>query len=182
MTLTFDFTPAVQAPALLAPSVHQRLLECRNHVDIEAVKVAPIDPEHAGGEDILRVYGVAPEAAGNCLIVQARRGTQTTTAVCLVPVGYRADLNAVARRHLQAQRISMAPMEQAVTDSGQEYGSITAIGLPEQWPVLVAEQFATSPAIIIGSGLRRSKLQVPFEALLTLSRGQIVPGLARPAC
>lgn len=110
--------------------------------------------------------------------MQGTRGEVTTTAVCLVPVGYRCQLNTVVRRHLDARRVSLAPTELAVSASGQEYGSIAPIGLPQSWPVLIAEQLSHSPTVIIGSGLRQAKLHVPFNALLKLTGGQVVPDLA----
>lgn len=51
----------------------------------------------------------------------------------------RADTNGVVRRHLDVRKISFAPMDEAVALTGTQYGSITPIGLPDDWPVLVDE-------------------------------------------
>ncbi len=42
-----------------------------------------------------------------------------------------------------------------------EYGGITPIGVPEGWPMLVDEAVAAQQWIIIGSGIRGSKLLIP---------------------
>ena len=49
----------------------------------------------------------------------------------------RADVNGVVRRRLDARKASFAPMDEAVALTGMEYGGITPIGLPADWPVLV---------------------------------------------
>ena len=46
-------------------------------------------------------------------------------------------------------------------ETGMEYGGITPIGLPADWPVLVDAAVAAAADVVIGSGLRRSKLLVP---------------------
>ena len=49
----------------------------------------------------------------------------------------RADVNGVVRRRLDVRKASFAPMDEAVALTGMEYGGITPIGLPKDWPVLV---------------------------------------------
>ena len=49
----------------------------------------------------------------------------------------RADVNGVARRRLDVRKASFMPMDEAVAGTGMEYGGITPIGLPPDWPVLV---------------------------------------------
>ena len=52
-------------------------------------------------------------------------------------------------------------MDDAVALSGMEYGGITPIGLPADWPVLVDSAVLERDVVVIGSGLRRSKLALP---------------------
>jgi prolyl-tRNA editing enzyme YbaK/EbsC (Cys-tRNA(Pro) deacylase) len=49
-----------------------------------------------------------------------------------------------------------------------EYGGITPIGLPEEWPVLVDSAVVAAGEVVIGSGIRGSKLLVTGADLLTL--------------
>ena len=58
-------------------------------------------------------------------------------AGCLVLATDRADVNKAVRKHLDVRKISFAAMEEAVAQTGMEYGGITPVGLPSDWPVLV---------------------------------------------
>jgi prolyl-tRNA editing enzyme YbaK/EbsC (Cys-tRNA(Pro) deacylase) len=69
-------------------------------------------------------------------------------------------------------------MEQAVALTGMEYGGITPVGLPADWPVLVDAAVLAAGAVIIGSGIRGSKLHLPGEALAELPGAVVLPGLA----
>lgn len=56
-------------------------------------------------------------------------------------------------------------MDEAVELTGMEYGGITPVGLPEGWPVLVDEGVLAAGDVVIGSGLRASKLLVAAAEL-----------------
>jgi prolyl-tRNA editing enzyme YbaK/EbsC (Cys-tRNA(Pro) deacylase) len=49
-------------------------------------------------------------------------------------------------------------MAEAVAQTGMEYGGITPIGLPTDWPVLMDGRVAAHEWIVIGSGIRGSKI------------------------
>jgi prolyl-tRNA editing enzyme YbaK/EbsC (Cys-tRNA(Pro) deacylase) len=91
----------------------------------------------------------------------------------------RADVNGLVRRRLNARKASFAPMDDAVARSGMEYGGICPIGLPEDWPVLVDAAVAAAPAVVIGSGVRHSKLALPGALAARLPGTEVVDGLAR---
>ena len=55
-------------------------------------------------------------------------------------------------------------MERAVAESGMEYGGITPVGLPTAWRLLVDDALLDEPVVVIGSGVRRSKLLRPGTA------------------
>ena len=46
-------------------------------------------------------------------------------------------------------------------ETGMEYGGITPVGLPDGWPILVDEAVAALDWIVIGSGIRGSKIALP---------------------
>lgn len=73
----------------------------------------------------------------------------------------RADVNGLVRRRLDARKASFAPMDDAVTITGMEYGGITPVGLPDDWPLLVDAAVAAAPAVVIGSGVRHSSSPCP---------------------
>ena len=101
-------------------------------------------------------------------------------AACVVLATTRADVNNTARRHLDVRKASFAGTEAAVAETGMEYGGITPIGLPPGWPVLVDAAVAEHPQVVIGSGVRRSKLWLPGAVLAGLPGIGVVAGLGRP--
>jgi prolyl-tRNA editing enzyme YbaK/EbsC (Cys-tRNA(Pro) deacylase) len=67
----------------------------------------------------------------------------------------------------------------AVAQTGMEYGGITPIGLPAHWPVFVDAAVAAAPRIVVGSGVRRSKLLLPGMLLGRLPGALVLDGLGR---
>jgi prolyl-tRNA editing enzyme YbaK/EbsC (Cys-tRNA(Pro) deacylase) len=143
------------------------------------IVVAEIDPDLADTAAFCERYGVAMDASANCVVVTGRRGEAERTAACMVLATTRADVNGFVRRHLDVRKASFAAMDFAVTATAMEYGGITPVGLPEGWPVLVDQRVHDAPAVVIGSGLRRSKLALPGRLLSTLPTAEVHDGLAR---
>jgi prolyl-tRNA editing enzyme YbaK/EbsC (Cys-tRNA(Pro) deacylase) len=159
--------PALTRPELLAPAVAAAL---RAWVGPgELVEVTEIDPAVADT--------VAFESA-NCVVVAARRGGEQWLAACVVLANTRADVNGLVRRHLGARKVSFAPMGIAVAETGMEYGGITPIGLPANWPLLVDAGAAATDRVIIGSGIRASKLVIPGALLAALPKAEVLQNLA----
>jgi prolyl-tRNA editing enzyme YbaK/EbsC (Cys-tRNA(Pro) deacylase) len=167
-----DTVPALTRPDLLAHPVVAAL--DGSPLD---VWVAEIDPELADTAAFCERYEVALAESANCVVVAGKRGSVTTYAACVVLATTRADVNGVVRRHLGARKASFAPMDDAVAETGMEYGGITPIGLPDGWPVLVDKAVVSAGPVVIGSGVRRSKLVVDGAALATLP-GAVVLDLA----
>jgi prolyl-tRNA editing enzyme YbaK/EbsC (Cys-tRNA(Pro) deacylase) len=142
------------------------------------VLAAPIDPDVADTAEFCETYGVAMEDSANCVVIAGRRGDTTRYAACVVLATTRADVNGFVRRRLDARKASFAPMEDAVTLTGMEFGGITPLGLPEAWPVLVDRAVLDRDVVVIGSGLRRSKLALPAAALPELPGVEVIEGLA----
>jgi prolyl-tRNA editing enzyme YbaK/EbsC (Cys-tRNA(Pro) deacylase) len=138
--------------------------------------VTEIDPELADTAAFCGRYGVAPAESANCVIVAGRRGEITTLAACVVLATTRADVNGLVRRQLGARKASFAAMDVAVAESAMEYGGITPIGLPAGWPLLI-DAAVVPGVVVVGSGLRRSKLVVPGAALARLRGAQVLEGL-----
>jgi prolyl-tRNA editing enzyme YbaK/EbsC (Cys-tRNA(Pro) deacylase) len=83
-------------------------------------------------------------------------------------------VNNVVRKHLDARKISFAPIEKAMELTGMEYGGITPVGLPADWPILVDEAVMKQDTVIIGSGIRGSKLAVRTAAFRNLPNVEIL--------
>jgi prolyl-tRNA editing enzyme YbaK/EbsC (Cys-tRNA(Pro) deacylase) len=173
-----DAVPALDRTDLLAPAVAAFL---RTWARARDVGVAEIDPDLADTAAFCDRYQVAPDASANCVVIAARRGEVSRYAACVVLATTRADVNGVVRRHLDARKASFAAMDDAVARTGMEYGGITPPGLPADWPVLVDRAVLDAGDVVVGSGVRRSKLVVPAEALAELPTALVIDGLARPA-
>ena len=165
--------PALERPDLLAEPVRAALAV----LDDPRVLVAEIEPDLADTAAFCAAYGVAPEQSANCVVVAGRRGETTTLAACVVLATTRADVNGLVRRRLEARKASFAPMDTAVRATGMEFGGITPVGLPEGWPVLVDPAVAAQPWVVVGSGLRRSKLVLPGALVAALPGAEAVDGL-----
>ena len=174
MSLQLAFAPALSRPDLLAAPVAAALR------DLPEVEVAEIDPALADTAAFCERYGVSPAESANCVVIAARRGGQTSYAACMVAATTRADVNGLVRRHLDARKASFAPVEAVTAATGMEYGGITPVGLPEGWPVLVDEAVAKTGSVVIGSGIRGSKLRLPGRLLAALPAAQVLPGLGVP--
>jgi prolyl-tRNA editing enzyme YbaK/EbsC (Cys-tRNA(Pro) deacylase) len=162
---TLDWAPALERPDLLAPAV-AAFVAAWSHAG--EVLVAPIDAALADTAAFCERYEVPLEASANCVIVEGRRGDVTRRAACMVLATDRADVNGVVRRRLDARKASFASMDQAVADTAMEYGGITPLGLPADWPVLVDDAVVGVPLAVVGSGVRRSKIALPGGLLAQL--------------
>lgn len=167
--MTLHWVPATGRPDLLADPVARAVAELGGEAE-----VAEIDPELADTAAFCERYGVRLDESANCVVVAARRGGETRYAACMVLATMRADVNGVVRRHLDARKASFAPMAQAVELTGMEYGGITPLGLPGDWPVLVDTHVAEHPRVVIGSGVRRSKLAVSGATLAGLKGAEVL--------
>jgi prolyl-tRNA editing enzyme YbaK/EbsC (Cys-tRNA(Pro) deacylase) len=143
--------------------------------------VAAIDPALADTAAFCETYQVPLDVSANCVVVAGKREGEIRYAACVVLATTRADVNGVVRRALDVRKASFAPMADAVELTGMEYGGITPIGLPESWPILVDSRVIATPHVIIGSGVRHSKIALPGPALGALPGARVVEGLARPA-
>ena len=179
---TLKLEPAQSRLDLLAEPVAAALevWPAEGPIDADQVMVAPIDPELADTAAFCDAYEVGLEQSANCVIVAGRREGITRYAACIVLATTRADVNGVVRKHLDVRKASFAPMEEAVRMTGMEYGGITPIGLPKDWPVLVDARIGAVPHVIIGSGVRHSKIAIAGPALGALPNAVVIDGLAKP--
>jgi len=165
---TLSWSPASERPDLLAAPVAAAV------PTVDGALVAAIDPGLADTAAFCAAYDVALAASANCVVVVGRRGERETYAAVMVLATDRADVNGVVRRHLDVRRISFAAHDEAVGRTGMEFGGITPLGLPDGWPVLVDERVVDAGEVVIGSGIRGSKLLVPSSALLALPGAQVL--------
>jgi prolyl-tRNA editing enzyme YbaK/EbsC (Cys-tRNA(Pro) deacylase) len=175
---TLKTEPARDRPDLLAAPVVDGIAGWADAPD--ELLVAPIDPGLADTAAFCEAYQVGPEISANCVVVAGRRGGEVRHAAAMVLATTRADVNNVIRRHLDVRKASFAPMADAVALTGMEFGGITPIGLPADWPLLVDPRVVAAPLVVIGSGVRHSKIALPGAALATLPGAVVLEGLAQP--
>ena len=145
------------------------------------VYVSAIDPALSDTAEFCATYGVDMGISANCVVLEAKRADQTWYVACMVLATDRADVNGVIRRHLDARKISFAPMSEAISLTCMEYGGITPVGLPSGWPILVDERVAQADSVIIGAGIRGAKLYVPGKFLADLPNATTLDLVKRPS-
>lgn len=159
--------------ALLAEPVRAALAD-----SLDCVQVTPIDSSCSDTAAFCERYAVRPEECANCVIVEGKDGPRRVFAACMVLGNMRLDVNKAVRNALNVKKVSFAKKEDAVALSRMEFGAITPIGLPPEWPILVDATVAVASEVVIGSGLRASKLLVSGAFLSTLPNATVITGLA----
>ena len=96
----------------------------------------------------------------------------------MVLASTKLDVNRVVKKLLDVRKASFAPMDDAVALTGMEYGGITPIGLPADWPVYVDARVLDGPEVVVGAGLRGAKVFLPGRTLAALPNVTVVEGLA----
>ena len=179
MTGVFKLGSLVSGPARLRPdllAVTTGALLAQVGL-LDEVGVVEIDPDVSDTAATQREFGVESEALANCVVVGGKREGTERLAACVVLASTRADVNGAVRRHLDVRKASFLPMERAVGLTGMEYGGITPVGLPAGWPVLVDRRVAEADVVLIGSGVRRSKILLPGALLSRFPNVEVINGL-----
>lgn len=167
------WTPLAEAGELLAPPVAAAAAHVPN------ARVAKIDPHVADTAAFCETYDVAPEASANCVVVLGRRGDRETHAAVMVLATDKADINKTVRKELDARKVSFADQDDTEARTGMTSGGITPIGLPEDWVILVDQAVVDAGPVVIGGGVRGSKILLDGADLAALPGARVVP-LALP--
>jgi prolyl-tRNA editing enzyme YbaK/EbsC (Cys-tRNA(Pro) deacylase) len=170
-------TPVSQHPEWLAPPT----LDAMKALGwLELVGVVPIDPEVSATARSQETYRLSPDTLANCVIVGGKREGVERLAACVILFTTRADVNGVVRRRLDVRKASFLSTDRAVELTEMEYGGINPIGLPPGWPVLLDRRVTETDVVLIGSGVRRSKLLLPGSLLEQLPHAETIDGLGVP--
>jgi prolyl-tRNA editing enzyme YbaK/EbsC (Cys-tRNA(Pro) deacylase) len=176
-----EFDTVIPAPdcldELIAP-VADAVRHWQGGIPADRVLYVETDPRWADTAVFVEHYGRdLLERSANCVVVAGKRAGRTTLAACLALSTTRVDVNGVVRRHLGVRKASFASMETATGETGMEYGGITPVGLPADWPLLVDSAVVDLPYVLVGSGRRRGKLLVPGKAFAELPGAIVLDGL-----
>lgn len=166
--LTFQFANYTQS--LLGAPVFTFL---QKH-GYDGVWVSEIDTKLADTAAFCEQYDIGLDISANCVIVEARRGDKTWYGACVILATTKADINGVIRKALDARKTSFAPMDRATSLTRMEYGGITPIGLPGDWPIFIDSQVIRHEKLILGSGIRGSKILVTSTRLQQLPNVKVM--------
>jgi prolyl-tRNA editing enzyme YbaK/EbsC (Cys-tRNA(Pro) deacylase) len=166
---TLTWLPAADQGELLAAPVR----DAARHHHLSCF-VAAISPDLADTVAFCAAYEVPLAVSANCVVVAGRRAETSIMAACLVLATDRADVNKTIRRHLDVRKLSFAAMADAVASTAMEYGGITPVGLPSSWPILVDDQVAAQEWVVIGSGIRGSKIAIRGTDVARLPGAQVL--------
>ena len=161
--------PLADNPALVAAPV-----AAAAHL-VPGAKVAEIDPTLADTAAFCEEYDVALEASANCVVVFGRRGEESVHAAVMVLATDKADVNKTVRKALGMRKMSFADQPTAEAETGMTQGGITPVGLPDDWPILVDEAVVAAGPVVIGGGVRGSKILVDGAELAKLPNAQVLP-------
>jgi prolyl-tRNA editing enzyme YbaK/EbsC (Cys-tRNA(Pro) deacylase) len=177
-----SWVPALERPELLAASTYAALVAWAASEPMVAtdIAVAAIDATLADTAAFVAAYRVPMTASVNCVVIQGRRGEAEPIAAAAIRADMRADVNVVVKRLLDARKCSFMGLDEAVARSAMEYGGITPIGVPDGWRVLVDASVSHLAAVVIGSGIRGSKLLLPGALLSSYPGAEVIDGLAYP--
>jgi len=160
---------------LLAPIV-RRFLETHPISD-DVISVVEIDPTLSDTAAFCAEYGVESKQAANCVIIEVKRGEDVWYVACVVLADTKVDVNGLLKKHLDVRKASFAPMEKAVEMTGMEFGAITPIGLPSTWNIIIDSRVVQADKVIIGSGIRKSKLIIKGSILKDLPNVTVLQDL-----
>lgn len=172
---TLSSVPASVRPDLLAEPTQAALARAGLLDDVGVVEIDPAVSDTATSQ---KEFGLQLDTLANCVVVGGKREGNERLAACVVLATTRADVNGMVKRYLDVRKASFLPMERAVDLTVMEYGGITPIGLPADWPVLVDRRVVETDLVVIGSGVRRSKILLPGALLAQIAGVEIVDGLA----
>jgi len=172
--MKLEFTEIEKNPGLLPDSVYAYIQKNRFNI-----QVAEINPTYADGESLHQQYDVPYEMELNCLVVEGRRNEDVHYAAVVVPYGKKASMNAKVRTPLNAKKVSFADLDYVTEKTGMEYGSITPVGLPEDWMILLDSSVLNQESVIVGSGKANGKLMLPSVLFTKMPNCILVDGLAK---
>ncbi|WP_327237679.1 YbaK/EbsC family protein [Streptomyces sp. NBC_01317] len=173
-----DARPAPDCLDLLTEPVARAVRAWQGAVPADQLVFVDTDPAIADTAVFVEHHGAELlDQSANCVVVAGKRAGGTTLAACVVLSRTRVDVNGVVRRQLGARKASFAPMDTAVGETGMEYGGITPIGLPADWPLFVDSAVLDTEWVLIGSGRRRGKLIVPGKAFADLPGAVVLEAL-----
>ena len=135
-------------------------------------------PDQADTAVFCEVFGIAPEASVNTILVASKKQPKVYAA-CLVLATTRLDVNRAVRKEMGVRKASFASFEETEAVTGMMSGGVTPFALPEGIPILIDARIAGEEVMWLGGGSRSLKIGVAADDLARLPGARVVEGLAR---
>lgn len=174
--MTLHFQPASDQLNLITPTMADFL---QKHKLLTKVQVAEIDPQYADGIKFSKKYNIDLANELNCLIFQGERNGKPKYAAAVVQSGKRVNSGAVLKHAMDASKISFANLSEVLQQTKMELGSITPVGLPDNYQILIDQDVQHLNTVIVGSGKKNSKMLLNVDVLLGLPNVKLIANLAK---
>ena len=155
--------------------VRQFLADCAIPYDTIACR-----PDQADTAVFCEVFGIAPEASVNTILVASKKEPKQYAA-CLVLASTRLDVNRTVRKTMGVRRCSFASFAETEAVTGMISGGVTPFALPPNIPILIDARIVGDEVMWLGGGSRSLKVGVRADDLAKLPNAQVVDGLALDA-
>ncbi|MFN8051858.1 MAG: YbaK/EbsC family protein [Acidimicrobiales bacterium] len=137
------------------------------------------DPALADTAAFCDHYGISLDDSANAIVVVGK-GDPRQHVVCVALATTRLDVNGVVRKRLGTRKASFAAADETRELTGMEIGGVTPVGLPTGLPVWIDAAVLDRERVVIGGGVRSSKLFLDPRELTKLGHVEVVADLARP--
>ena len=137
------------------------------------------DPELADTAAFCEHYGIALDDSANAIVVVGKSEPRRHV-VCVALATTRLDVNGVVRKRLGARKASFAGADETRALTGMEIGGVTPVGLPDGMEVWIDAAVVARDRVVIGGGVRSSKVLLDPKGLTLLPNVEVVEGLANP--
>ena len=164
---------------MVSKCIYDFVKDWDNEEEKDKFMVAEINPDYKDGNKLCEEYNIDKKIGFNCLIVECKRNDIIKYCALIVPIGYKYNMGSVVRKYTNSRVVSVADLDYVLEKTNMEYGSITPIGLPKDWMILVDPLIKEQDQIIIGGGLAKSKISLPTKLFLKIPNIEIVDGIAK---
>jgi prolyl-tRNA editing enzyme YbaK/EbsC (Cys-tRNA(Pro) deacylase) len=97
----------------------------------------------------------------------------------VVPYGKRVNSGAVLKHAMDATKPSFANLDDVIAMTCMEFGSITPVGLPDDWQVLIDSSVKELDEVIVGGGRVDAKFKTTPQILAQLPHAKFVDQLTK---
>jgi len=134
-------------------------------------------PDQADTAVFCEVFGIAPEASVNTILVASKKEPKSYAA-CLILANTRLDVNRTVRKEMGVRKCSFASFEETEAVTGMISGGVTPFDLPPEIPILIDARIVGEEIMWLGGGSRSLKVGVKADDLARLPNVRVVEGLA----